>query len=156
MQEVTTTWEEVEEEEEETGEEGSWIRNETTSTPTVCLPTPPRARRDTSEIGPSWPPRIRLLKRKLLRRPFFCWLFDNSIMLAILTLMRSYKKPKKAIIIYCFLNLATFHRKLFKKRIVAPINFDNWKDIPVETSGTALPEPIVTFKDVGLGESCRI
>lgn len=32
------------------------------------------------------------------------------------------------------------------------INFDNWKNIPVETSGTNLPEPISTFKDVGLGE----
>jgi len=42
--------------------------------------------------------------------------------------------------------------KLFKKRIVPDINFDNWKNIPVETSGTDLPEPIHTFKDVGLGE----
>ncbi|XP_063693883.1 uncharacterized protein LOC134825579 isoform X3 [Bolinopsis microptera] len=43
--------------------------------------------------------------------------------------------------------------KLFKKQFVqVEINFDNWKNIPVETSGTNLPEPISTFKDIGLGE----
>jgi len=41
--------------------------------------------------------------------------------------------------------------KLFKKQH-AKINFDNWKNIPVETSGTNLPEPINSFKDINLGE----
>ncbi|KAL5246642.1 hypothetical protein ACHWQZ_G018753 [Mnemiopsis leidyi] len=43
--------------------------------------------------------------------------------------------------------------KLFKKQFVqVEINFDNWKNIPVETSGTNLPDPINSFKDIGLGE----
>ena len=46
-----------------------------------------------------------------------------------------------------------FFSKLFKKQFVqVEINFDNWKNIPVETSGTNLPDPINTFKDIGLGK----
>ena len=52
----------------------------------------------------------------------------------------------------CTFEYCHFLSKLFKKQFVqVEINFDNWKNIPVETSGTNLPEPISTFKDIGLG-----
>ena len=43
-------------------------------------------------------------------------------------------------------------RKLYQKKFnQGESNFDNWKNIPVETSGTNLPEPVDSFKEIGLG-----
>ena len=49
-----------------------------------------------------------------------------------------------------------YFSELFKNLEKNEINFDVWKDIPVEMSGSNLPEPIKSFKEMSFCEYCPL